>query len=268
MAENDIPIPEEAVHQDAKRDAESKHVLEIRGLRTEFAGNVVHTRIDLEIIEGESFVVMGPSGGGKSVLLKEIIGLLKPTRGEILFDGEDLVEKSESEMVQVRRQISMLFQGGALFDSLNVFDNIAYPLREQNLVEENELQEIVLEKLEMVGLPGIETRMPAELSGGMRKRVALARSIATNPRVVLYDEPTTGLDPTNIRRINELIRKLQHEVGITSIIVTHELPTVFEAADRGCLLWNGEVVAVGSPKWMRHEGPEIARRFIEGTAPL
>jgi len=243
-------------------------ILDIRGVRTVLSGEVVHRRIDLQVRPGESLVLLGPSGSGKSVLLKEIIGLLRPTAGEIWFGGQDLARLGEEDFVPVRRQISMLFQGAALFDGLSVFDNVAFPLREQGLAGEEELPRIVEEKLSLVGLSGIGEKWPAQLSGGMRKRVGLARAIATDPRVILYDEPSTGLDPTNTRRINELIRHLQAKIGVTSFIVTHELSTVFSACDRAALLWNGEIAACGPPEELRASGPDIVRRFLEGTAPL
>lgn len=243
-------------------------IISFRNLRTELGGLVVHKSIDLDIVEGETISILGPSGCGKSVLLKVLIGLLPATSGEVWFEGKDLTQLSEREMTFVRRDMNMLFQGGALFDAQTVFDNIAYPLREQHLAEEKDIPEIVTEKLRLVGLPGVEEMMPAELSGGMKKRVALARAIATEPKVLLYDEPTTGLDPTNIRRINELIRSLQEKIGVTSLVVTHELPTVFGACDRAALIWGGEIAAVGAPNELRDHGPEIVRRFIEGTAPV
>ncbi|MEW6774773.1 MAG: ABC transporter ATP-binding protein [Bdellovibrionota bacterium] len=249
-------------------DPPKEPLVKIRGLKTVLGGHMVHKNVNLDIYAGESFVLLGPSGTGKSVLLKEIIGLLRPTAGEIWFDGKEISHFSEREYLGIRRQASMLFQGAALFDSFSVFDNVAFPLREQGLAKEEDLPKIVAEKLSLVGLPGIEKKMPAELSGGMKKRVALARAIATEPRMILYDEPSTGLDPTNTRRINELIRSLQKKIGVTSLIVTHELSTVFEATDRAALLWEGEIVAVGPPEELRVSGPLLVRQFLEGTAPL
>lgn len=243
-------------------------IISFRNLRTQLGDLLVHRSINLDIIPGETISILGPSGCGKSVLLKVLIGLLPATDGEIWFEGQDLTDLSEREMTVIRRDMNMLFQGGALFDALSVFDNIAYPLREQHLADEHEIPDIVAEKLSLVGLPGIENKWPDELSGGMKKRVALARAIATEPKVILYDEPTTGLDPTNIRRINELIRSLQEKIGVTSIIVTHELPTVFGACDRAALIWEGEIAAVGPPEELRESGPLIVRQFIEGTAPI
>lgn len=243
-------------------------IISARGVRVEFGPHVVLRSIDLDILQGETIAILGPSGGGKSVFLKVLIGLLPATGGEIWFENQDLLQLRERELTVVRREISMLFQGGALFDALNVFDNIAYPLREQHLADEKDIPDIVAEKLSLVGLAGTQEKWPAELSGGMRKRVALARAIATEPRVILYDEPTTGLDPTNIRRINELIRSLQEKIGVTSVIVTHELPTVFEACDRAALIWEGEIAATGAPAELSERGPEIARQFIAGTAPI
>lgn len=233
-----------------------------------FGSRVVHRDICLDILRGETICLLGGSGTGKSVLLKLLLGFLPADSGHIWFEGTDVTSLKEDELLPIRRRVSMLFQGAALFDSLTVFENIAFPLREQELCPENELPDRVAEKLEMVGLPGIEALYPASLSGGMKKRVGLARAIATDPEVILYDEPSTGLDPTNTRRINELIRKLQARIRVTSVVVTHDMTTVFEVGDRIALIRQGIIEAAGPADSIRsHENPFV-RGFIEGTLPL
>ncbi len=233
-----------------------------------FGSRPVHRDITFDIRRGETICLLGGSGTGKSVLLKLLLGFLETDSGHIYFDGTDVTTLSEDDLLPVRRRVSMLFQGAALFDSLSVYDNIAFPLREQELCSEAEIKDKVAEKLEMVGLPGVEDLFPANLSGGMKKRVGLARAIATDPEVILYDEPSTGLDPTNTRRINELIRKLQQRIKVTSVVVTHDMTTVFEVADRIAMIRRGEVAAVGTQQEIRnHENPFV-RGFIDGTLPL
>ena len=189
---------------------------------------------------------MGGSGTGKSVLLKLIAGLEKPDEGEIRIDKRDIVPLKEDELVPIRRKIGMLFQGAALFDSLSTGENVAYPIREHFRIPEEKIQRIVREKLSMVGLEGIEEKMPAELSGGMKKRVGLARAIAIDPEIILYDEPTTGLDPANTQRINQLIVELQRILKVTSIMVTHDLDSAYQVTDRLALLYRGRIVMKGT----------------------
>jgi len=230
-----------------------------------FGPKYVHRGIDLTIYKGESLTILGGSGQGKSVLLKELIGLMKPDRGHVWFRGRDLVGRSEDELQEARRHISMLFQGGALFDFLTVGENVAYPLREQFDLPDDEIREIVADKLRVVGLEGTADLYPQDLSGGMQKRAALARAIATTPDVILYDEPTTGLDPTNVTNINSLIRTLQREQGVTSIAITHDLESAFAISDRLALMYDGRILAVGPVDEMRHSDNEKVRAFIEGT---
>lgn len=230
-----------------------------------FGSNVVYKGLDLSIRRGETLTVIGGSGTGKSVLLKCLIGLLSPDEGSILFDGEELVGRSEEEFLPVRRMIAMLFQSAALFDSLDVGENIAYPIREHfPHLSAGEIADRVAEKLEMVGLPGIEKMRPADLSGGMKKRVGLARAIAIDPAVVLYDEPTTGLDPINTRRINELIIKLNEELEVTSIVVTHDMQSAFQVSHRMAMLYKHRILAVGTPDEMRESTIPEVRNFVDG----
>jgi phospholipid/cholesterol/gamma-HCH transport system ATP-binding protein len=206
--------------------------IELHGVEKRFGDLVVFRDLELTVLRGETLCVVGPSGVGKSVLLKLIIGLLKPERGRVLVNGTDVAPLGERSLRPVRRKVGMLFQGAALFDSLTVGENLAYGLREHFDWDEAKIAARVAECLEWVGLPGIGNQLPASLSGGMKKRVGLARALAPGPEVILYDEPTTGLDPANARRVNDLIRALQARLGVTSIVITHDMPSVFAVADR------------------------------------
>jgi phospholipid/cholesterol/gamma-HCH transport system ATP-binding protein len=210
--------------------------IEFVGVRKAFGAKVIYEDLTLSVRRGETLTILGGSGTGKSVMLKLLIGLVSADAGSIRFDGQELTGLSEDALLPVRRRISMLFQGGALFDSISVGENVAYPLREHFRLTEAELAERVQKKLALVGLPGTEHLRPAELSGGMRKRVAIARAIAADPEVLLYDEPTTGLDPINTRRINELIRSIQRDLQVTSLVVTHDMASAFMVSDRMALL--------------------------------
>lgn len=211
-------------------------LIEFAGVRKAFGEKVIYEDLTLSVQRGETLTILGGSGTGKSVMLKLLIGLVRADSGSIRFDGQELVGLQEAALLPVRRRISMLFQGGALFDSLSVGENVAYPLREHLHLSEAELRDRVAQKLAQVGLPGIEHMRPAELSGGMRKRVAIARAIAADPEVLLYDEPTTGLDPINTRRINELIRTIQRDLHVTSLVVTHDMASAFMVSDRMAML--------------------------------
>ena len=237
----------------------------MRGVRKRFWDNVVHDGVDLSVREGEVVTLVGGSGQGKSVLLKEIIGLMKPDAGEIFVHGREVTHMSEQELSEVRRDVAMVFQGSALFDSLNVRENVAYGVRRRNRsVSAEEVARVVSEKLDLVDLAGTEDVMPAELSGGMKKRVALARALAVEPRVILYDEPTTGLDPANVRRINELILKTREMLGVTSVLVTHDMFSVRAVTDRLALLDHGRIIATGTWDEMERSDDERVRRFLAG----
>ena len=238
--------------------------VEMQGVEKSFRGTPVLRGVDLSIGRGETFTILGGSGTGKSVCLKHMIGLLRPDAGRIFVEGREIGNLSEDELIDVRIQVSMVFQGAALFDSLSVFENIAYPLREHREWGDARIEERVSACLEAVGLAGSEALMPAELSGGMRKRVGVARGIALEPRTILYDEPTTGLDPANQRRIGELIRSLQQRLGMTSVIVTHELELCFAISDRVGLIKNGRIVATGSAAEMRSSDHPDVRAFLAG----
>ncbi|MBI3039736.1 ABC transporter ATP-binding protein, partial [bacterium] len=215
-------------------------------LTKSFGPKQVLTGINLKIYDGETLVVLGPSGCGKSVLLKHIIGLLKPDDGQVLVDGDDITKFDEKRIDSLRMRMGMLFQSAALFDSLTVEENIGFGLRKHTNLSTLAIHHIVSEKLEMVGLPGINTMMPSELSGGMRKRVGLARAIAMEPEIILYDEPTTGLDPIMTSAIDELHLSLKKRLGVTSIVVTHDLDSAYRISDRIALHYGGQIVAIGS----------------------
>jgi phospholipid/cholesterol/gamma-HCH transport system ATP-binding protein len=238
--------------------------LEIRGVKKSFGKNRVFSNVDLEIERGETMSIIGPSGCGKSVLLKMIVGLLTPDEGAVIYDGEDITAGGEEAFIRLRRHVAMLFQGAALFDSLSVFENVAYGLREQRKLDEEEITARVAESLAFVGLAGVEEVWPAALSGGMRKRVGLARSIASHPDVMLYDEPTTGLDPVNVERINRLIKHLAKQLSLTSIVVTHDFATVRSVSDRVAMLDQGEVLFVGTFQQLQDSPDPRVRAFVAG----
>jgi phospholipid/cholesterol/gamma-HCH transport system ATP-binding protein len=222
--------------------------------------------INLEVVPGESVVIVGRSGGGKSVLIKHIIGLMKPTSGDVLIENESIIHLNERELVPVRKKIGILFQSGALFDSMSVEDNLAFPLREAGEYDEEEISRKVSEALEVVNLAGQQKKMPESLSGGMRKRVGLARAIISYPRCILYDEPTTGLDPIASDSINHLIRRLQNKFQITSVIVTHDMKSAFHVGDRIAYLHGGLLYFVGrTGEFARSEDPLI-KDFVEGRS--
>jgi phospholipid/cholesterol/gamma-HCH transport system ATP-binding protein len=226
----------------------------------------VLTGVDLEIKTGETVVVMGRSGGGKSVLLKHIIGLMTPDRGSIEIDGEEIVGIDERGLGEIRRRFGMLFQGAALFDSLTVGHNVGLPLREHLRWPGDRIRDRVRERLEWVGLKDVENMKPASLSGGMRKRVGLARAIVMDPRFILYDEPTTGLDPIMSDVINQLVRSLQKRMGVTSVVVTHDMKSAFNVADRVAMLHDGKIVFTGTPEETQNTKDPLVRQFVEGTS--
>ena len=243
----------------------SNIIIEFKNVYKSFNGILVHNGINLSILEGEIISLLGGSGSGKSVLLKELIGLMKPDKGDILVLDNNVTQMNEEALIELREHIGMLFQGAALFDSLTVFENIAYPLREHLKLTEKEIQDRVADKLHLVGLSGIEKKMPDELSGGMKKRVGLARAIATEPKIILYDEPTTGLDPMTAQRINDLIIELQRKLGITTIVVTHDLHCVKTVSDRIAMLHEGKIVAVGTWEELVTSNIQVVQDFISGN---
>jgi phospholipid/cholesterol/gamma-HCH transport system ATP-binding protein len=244
-------------------------LIRFSGVKKRFGPKVVFDALDLEVARGECVTVIGGSGTGKSVMLRLLIGLESPDEGSIVFDGTELTTLSRaSEWTKLRSRIGMLFQGAALFDSMTVADNVAYGLREHMAADTRprEIDERVAVVLEMVGLPGTQHLMPAELSGGMKKRVSLARTIAPMPEVVLYDEPTTGLDPPTAAHIAELILEIHRATHATSIVVTHDMHTAFTVSDRLALLRNFRIALEGTPDEFRHSKDPYVRSFIEGTS--
>lgn len=230
-----------------------------------FGGRPVLRGVSFQVEQGETYTILGGSGSGKSVCLRHLIGLMRPDSGRVCLFGRDVSKLPEREFVEIRKDIGMVFQSAALFDSLSVFENIAYPLREHLRLSADDLADRVSRCLRGVGLDGIAEMMPAELSGGMRKRVGVARAIALEPKVILYDEPTTGLDPANSRRIGELIRSLQRELGVTSVVVTHDMELCFSVSDRIALLRLGEIASEGTLAQVRDTDHPELRAFIEGS---
>ncbi len=229
-----------------------------------FGDHHVLQGITLDVRRGETLVILGGSGVGKSVLIRHIIGLVRPDSGEVQVDGEVVTRLSESRLTSVRKKVAMLFQGGALFDSMNVLDNVGFGLREHTRLSEAAIRAKVREKLALVELEGVEELMPANLSGGMKKRVALARAIAMEPEAILYDEPTTGLDPVTANTINDLIRSLQKALGVTSVVVTHDIQSTFKVGDRIAFLCDGGLCFVGSIEEARRSDEPRLRRFLTG----
>jgi len=241
-------------------------IISVRHVFKAFGKHVVLKDVSLEIEEGKTLVVIGPSGTGKSVLLKHIVGLLKPDKGDVYFDGQCINSLTARELAATRTNFGFLFQMGALFDSLTNAENVAFPLVEHTKKTPEEIRKIVLEKLAMVGLPNVGNKMPGELSGGQRKRVALARAIAMDPKVILYDEPTTGLDPIRSDVINELILKLQREINVTSIVVTHDMISATKVANRIVMLQGGTLHFDGTADEIRHSPDPDVQRFVQGRA--
>jgi phospholipid/cholesterol/gamma-HCH transport system ATP-binding protein len=241
-------------------------LIELKQVCKRFGRQVVLNKLDLSIEPGKCLVIIGASGSGKSVLLKHIVGLLTPDSGEVWFSGQRIDDLSERRLDLIRERFGYLFQMGALFDSMSVSENVAFPLVEHTDKTAEEIDKIVRHKLEMVGLPDAGPKMPAELSGGQLKRVGLARAIAMEPEVILYDEPTTGLDPIRADTINELIIKLQKSMSVTSIVVTHDMHSVFRIADRVVMLHGGKIMFDGTPEEIRKSADPYVHDFVEGIA--
>ncbi len=238
--------------------------IRFRGIHKSFGDTAVLRGVDLDVEAGQTVVVLGGSGTGKSVLLRHAVGLLIPDRGEVFVDGTAITDLDEDEMLETRKKVGMLFQGGALFDSMSVYENVSFALREHTDWSEARIRERVAEVLGLVELEDVEELMPADLSGGMRKRVALARAIVLAPRAILYDEPTTGLDPITANRINLLIRNLQRRLGVTSVVVTHDIHSAFTVGDRIAFLHEGRIFFDGSVTEAREAKEPLLRNFLHG----
>ena len=238
----------------------------VRDLHKSFGGHTVLEAVNLEIKSGESVVIIGRSGGGKSVLLKHLIGLLQPDRGSVQVDGENICGMNERQLIGVREKFGMVFQGAALFDSMTVAENVAFPLQRKGKHTPGEINRLVARTLDVVGLPGTERKTPAELSGGMRKRVGLARAIIYEPRIVLYDEPTTGLDPIVSDSIDKLIMRVNEILKVTSVVVTHDMRSARRVGQRIIMLHEGKIYATGTPDDIFESADPVVRQFIDGVA--
>ena len=241
-------------------------MIEIKGIHKWFDSQHVLQGVDLTIQDGETLVIIGRSGCGKSVLLKHIMAILEPDEGDILIDGKSIFSMTEEEQDKCRLQLGMLFQGAALFDSLTVRENVGFSLIEHTKTSEDVIDQKVREKLSLVGLAGIEDLMPSSLSGGMKKRVGLARAICNEPKSILYDEPTTGLDPINADVINDLILRMQKQLKVLSIVVTHDMTSAYKVADRIAMLYRGKIIATGTPDEIRNSKDPVVQQFITGSA--
>lgn len=240
--------------------------IRIRNLHKTLGGKEVLRGFDLDVPSGQTLVVIGQSGGGKSVLLKNIIGLMKPSKGEVIVEGQNIVDLSERKLVEIRKKIAILFQSAALFDSMSVEENVAFPLREAGIKDEGVMAKKVADALEVVNLDGEQKKMPENLSGGMRKRVGLARAIVNNPVCILYDEPTTGLDPIVADGVNHLIRRLQKRFQVTSIVVTHDMKSAFHVADQVAYLHEGRIYFKGTPQELQASRDPLIQDFIQGRS--
>ncbi|HEX9021608.1 MAG TPA: ABC transporter ATP-binding protein [Nitrospirota bacterium] len=241
-------------------------MIELIDLHKSFGALQVLRGVNLTVEKGESMTVIGGSGSGKSVILKHIIGLLFPDRGRVIIDGQPLSKLDEYGLNELRKKFGMLFQMAALFDSLTVWENVGFSLKQHTKLSDREVRKIATEKLALVGLKDVEDKMPSELSGGMKKRVGLARAIAMNAEIILYDEPTTGLDPITADAINDLIVDLRKKLGVTSVSITHDMHSAYKISDRIAMLYKGEILEIGTPDQIRSTENPIVRQFISGSA--
>lgn len=245
---------------------DKKPLIRVRGVSKRYGTKVVHDGIDLDIYRGEVLTLMGGSGSGKSVLLRSLIGLEKPDSGQIFVDDTDVTKLDEDALVEIRKRIAYVFQYGALFDSYTVEENLAYPLREHTELSDAEIKERIKETLTKVGLDGSQPLLPSDLSGGMQRRVGVARSIIMKPEVILYDEPTTGLDPYNTRQVLKIMLDLQKQ-GATTVLVTHDMSSIFKVTDRVAFLRAGKIAALGSADEIEQSREPVLRGFIQGETP-
>jgi phospholipid/cholesterol/gamma-HCH transport system ATP-binding protein len=240
--------------------------IEVQDFHKSFGTKTVHRGVTFKVTKGECLGLIGGSGCGKSVILRSLIGLEKPDKGQIFIDGTDITHMKERELVSIRTHVAYAFQGGALFDSMSVYDNLAYPLREHTKLNETEIKRKIHDILHEFGLEGNEKIFPASLSGGMQKRLGLARAIILGPNIVLYDEPTAGLDPYNTKRIQDMILRLKAK-GVTSILVTHDMPSAFAVCDRIAMLKHGKVAAIGTREGLDKDAGGLIHQFINGEEP-
>jgi len=261
MTSPTVPTPDRAMPDRAMPD---RAMIEVVDLFKSFGSHQVLSGIDLAIPEGSTCVILGGSGSGKTVLMKHMIGLLKPDRGRVIVDGVDIVPQSAEELEQTRRKFGMVFQAAALFDSMTVYENVSFPLREhRKKLKEEEIRERVRQKLSIVGLKDVEEKFPADLSGGMRKRVGLARAIVLDPKIVLYDEPTTGLDPITTDYVDEMILDAKRQLGVTSVVISHDIASAFKVADNIAFLYQGRIVDQGPPAQLRHSEHPALKVFLQ-----
>jgi phospholipid/cholesterol/gamma-HCH transport system ATP-binding protein len=239
-------------------------IIEIKDLYKSFGSSQVLSGINLSVPAGSTLVILGGSGSGKTVLMKHMIGLLKPDKGEVIIDGEDIVPMGPEQLEKIRRKFGMVFQAAALFDSMNVYENVSFPLREHRKdLSEEQMHDLVREKLSVVGLKNVEQKFPSDLSGGMRKRVGLARAIVLDPKIVLYDEPTTGLDPITTDYVDEMILDAKKQLGVTSVVISHDIASAFKVADNIAFLYQGLIVDQGPPSKLRHSEHPGVKLFLQ-----
>ncbi len=238
-------------------------MIQVSDLHKRFGDHHVLKGISLEVESGTTCVILGGSGSGKTVMMKHMIGLLKPDSGQVRVEGENIVPLESEELARVRKKFGMVFQAAALFDSMTVYENVSFPLREHTKLKEQEIRQLVREKLEIVGLRNVEGKYPADLSGGMRKRVGLARAIVLNPKIVLYDEPTTGLDPITTDYVDEMILDAKRKLGVTSVVISHDIASAFKVADKIAFLHQGHIVEEGPPEQLRSSEHPAVRVFLQ-----
>ncbi len=261
-------IEAHASHPDDPAVRDERYQIRVRGLTKSFRGQKVLDNLDFDVERGRINIIIGGSGQGKSVTMKHLMGLLKPDAGHIYVDGIDLVSLSDVEMNRIRHKFGMVFQYAALFDSMTVEENISFPLIEHTKKNRREIREIVAQSLEAVSLPGIEKKFPAELSGGMRKRVGLARAIVMKPEILFYDEPTTGLDPVATKNVDDLIAHINHTMGVTSVVISHDMASTFRIAHRVGMLYGGRIVDIGTPDEIRQSSHPKVREFLDVSGIL
>ncbi len=253
---------------DAAPPKSERWQIQVRALHKSFGAQHVLRGIELDIERGKTNIIIGGSGQGKSVLMKHLMGLLQPDTGHIYVDGEDIVGLDDVAIGTVRRKFGMVFQYAALFDSMNVVENVAFPLTERYRLPRAEIMSRVRDLLQRLGLPGVEAKFPAELSGGMRKRVALARALIDRPKILLYDEPTTGLDPIATKNVDEMIRRTADDFGVTSVVISHDMASTFRIGDRIAMLYEGAIVASGTPQELLAAPHPALREFVETSGAV